>query len=83
MGLPKTKRIGKKNYGLRQTTPKKSVGKVAVNRLHKKGTPARLVKSTDTQYGVYAGASQKPKKAKTTRKARSTKKQTHRDDFIW
>jgi hypothetical protein len=82
MALPKTKKIGKKTYGLRKTTPSKRVGKKAVLVLRKKKTPARLVKDTTTTFGVYAGA--KPKA--TVKKVKSpskSKKQTHRDNFIW
>ena len=51
--LPKRKQFGKKRYGLRKQTRSKRVGKKTVTRLHRKGTPARLVKNTDTTYGVY------------------------------
>jgi len=82
MALPKTKKIGKKTYGLRKTTPSKRVGKKAVRVLHKKKTPARLVKDTTTTFGVYAGAKPKVKAAKVKSPSRS-KKQTHRDDIVW
>lgn len=76
MSLPKQKTIGKKSYGLRKTTPSKRVGKKAVNKLHKKKTPARLVKDTTTTYGVYAGAKPKPKAKKAKSQARKKTQHT-------
>ncbi len=73
MALPKTRTVGKKRYGLKQTTKSKRVGKKAVTSLRKKHTPARLVKSTETRYGVYAGS----RKPKAPRKARKTQAKTH------
>jgi hypothetical protein len=81
MSLPKTKVIGKKTYGLRKTTPSKRVGKKAVRTLHKKKTPARLVKDTPRpMFGVYAGA--KRTKKKPTKKAKpQSQPTTYRSGF--
>lgn len=81
MSLPKQKTIGKKTYGLRKTTPSKRVGKKAVNILHRKKTPARLVKDTpQPMYGVYAGPKPKPK-PKTKKAKPQSRKKTQRTGF--